>query len=78
MDPVAVHAKRIGEIAAESEVVFVVGGKKHSAIHDEQPAQVFENRHVAADFADPAQRGDPKPAWCQRPRRRELHVHRHP
>ena len=48
---------------------LVVTREQHPAVDDEQPAQMLENRHVAADFADPAQRGDPQPAGGQRPGR---------
>ena len=37
---------------------FVVTWEQHPAVDDQQPAEVFENGHVAADFADAAQRGD--------------------
>ncbi len=54
---------------------LVVGGKHHPAVDDQQPAQVLENRHVAADFADAAQRGDPQPPGGQRARRGEVYIH---
>ena len=38
---------------------LVVGREHHPAVDDQQPAEMFENRHVAADFADSTQRGDP-------------------
>ncbi|BDE13414.1 hypothetical protein Mkiyose1665_19190 [Mycobacterium kiyosense] len=44
---------------------LVVGGEHHPAIDDEQPAEMLENRHVAADFADPTERCDPQPARGQ-------------
>ncbi|GAS95345.1 uncharacterized protein RMCC_2311 [Mycolicibacterium canariasense] len=43
----------------EVDARLVVTGEQHAAIDDEQPAQVLENSHVAADFADTAERGDP-------------------
>ena len=54
---------------------LVVGGEHHSTVDDEQPAQVFENRHVAADFVDAAQRGDPQSTRGQRAGRGEVYVH---
>ena len=54
---------------------FVVAGEQHSAVHDQQPAEMLENRHVAADFADAAQRGDPQTSGDQRSRRFEIRVH---
>ena len=50
-------------------------GEQHAAVDDQQPAQMLENGHVAADFADPAQRGDPQTARGQRPRWFEFCVH---
>ena len=38
---------------------LVMRGEHHPAVDDQQPAQVFENGHVAADFADAAQCRDP-------------------
>ena len=54
---------------------LVVGGEHDPAIDDQQPAEVFEHRHIAADLADPTQRGDPQAAWGQRTRRHEFLVH---
>ncbi|BBY11130.1 hypothetical protein MMARJ_18700 [Mycobacterium marseillense] len=54
---------------------LVVGGKHHPAVDDEQPAQVLQNRHVAADFADAAKRGDPQPSSGQRAWRGEVYIH---
>ena len=48
---------------------LVVAGEQHPAVDDQQPAEMLENGHVAADFADAAQRGDPQAAGGQRPRR---------
>jgi hypothetical protein len=36
---------------------------------------MLENRHVAADFADPAQRGDPQTAGGQPTRRPKVYIH---
>ena len=47
---------------------FVVPGEQHPAVDDQQPAEMLENRHVPADFADPAKRGDPQAAGGQWPR----------
>ena len=46
---------------------LVVRREQHAAVDDQQPAQVLENGHVAADFADTAQRGDPQPAGVNGP-----------
>ncbi len=54
---------------------LVVGGEHHSAVDDEQPAHVLENRHVAADFVDAAQRSDPQPTGDQWAGRGEVYVH---
>ena len=54
---------------------LVVRREQHPAVDDQQPAQMLENGHVAADFADAAQRGDPQTARGQRPRRCEFLVH---
>jgi hypothetical protein len=51
---------------------FVVRREQHAAVDDQQPAEVLENRHVPADFADPAQGGDPQAARGQWPRWSEL------
>ena len=37
-------------------------GEEHAAVDDQQPAAVLEDRHVAADFAEAAERGDPQAA----------------
>ena len=55
---------------------LVVGGKHHPAVDDQQPAQMLENRHVAADFADSAQRGDPQTTGGQRTWRLKVYIHR--
>src|SRR5258705_3688790 len=54
---------------------FVVAGEEHPAVDDQQPAQMLENGHVAADFADSTQRSDPQSAWGHRPRWLEVFVH---
>ena len=48
---------------------LVVGGEQHTAVDDQQSAQMLENRHVAADLADSTQRGHPQPTGGQRPGR---------
>jgi hypothetical protein len=48
---------------------LVVPGEEHPAVDDQEPAEVFENGHVAADFADPAQCGHPQRTIGQRLRR---------
>ena len=37
-------------------------GEEHSAVDDQQPAAVLEDRHVAADLAEAAERGDAQAA----------------
>ena len=54
---------------------LIVRREQHPAVDDQQPAQMLENGHVAADFADTTQRGDPQSAWGQWPRRCEFFVH---
>ena len=54
---------------------LVVGGKHHPAVDDQQPAQVLENRHVAADFADSAQRGHPQTTGGERTWRLTVYIH---
>ena len=54
---------------------LVVGGKHHPAVDDQQPAQMLENRHVAADFADSAQRGHPQTTCGQRTWRLKVYIH---
>src|SRR4051812_35071120 len=54
---------------------LIVSREQHPAVHDQQPAQMLENRHVAADFADATQRCDPQSSGGQRPRWREFLVH---
>ena len=41
---------------------LVVLGEEHAAVDDEQPAGVLEDRHVAADLAEPAERDDAQAA----------------
>ena len=38
-------------------------GEEHAAVDDQQAAAVFEDRHVAADLAETAERGDPQAAF---------------
>ncbi len=54
---------------------FVVSREEHTAIHDEQFAQMLEDRHVAADFADSAQRGNSQTAGGQWLGGREFGAH---
>ena len=54
---------------------FVVSGEKHAAVDDQQPTQVLENGHIAADFADSAQRGHPQSADRERAGRVEFRIH---
>lgn len=37
-------------------------GEEHSAVDDQETASVLEDRHVPADFAEAAERGDPEAA----------------
>ena len=48
---------------------FVVAGEQHAAVDDQQSAEMLENGHVAADFADAAERGHPQATRGQWPRR---------
>ena len=48
---------------------LVVIGEQHPAVDDQQPAEMLENGHVAADLADAAQCGDTKSTRRQWPRR---------
>ena len=54
---------------------LVVAREQHPAVDDQESAEMLENRHVAADFADAAQRGHPQTPRGQRPRRFEVCVH---
>jgi hypothetical protein len=64
---------QIGQDQVDARLVVV--REQHPAVDDEQPAEMFENRHVAADFADATQRGSPQPSRGQWPRRLEVVVH---
>ena len=55
---------------------FIVPGEQHSTVDDEQPAQMLENRHIATDFADAAQRGDTQRTRGQRRGRKHRLGHR--
>ncbi len=59
----------------EVDAGLVVGGEHHPAVDDQQPAQVLEYRHIAADFADAAQRGDPQATRGQRTWWGEFYIH---
>ena len=52
--------RRSGRI--RSTAGLVVTGEHHAAVDDQQPAEMLENRYVAADLADTPQRGDPQAA----------------
>ena len=54
---------------------FVVSGEEHAAVDDQQPAQVLENGHVAADFADAPEGRHPQSAGRQRAGGREFRIH---
>ena len=54
---------------------LVVGREHHPAVDDQQPAEVLENGHVAADFADSTQRGDPQTTCGQRTRWLKVYIH---
>ena len=41
---------------------LVLLGEEHAAVDDQQAAAVLEDRHVAADLAEAAERGDPQAA----------------
>ena len=38
--------------------------EEHPAVDDQQPAAVLEDRHVAADLAEAAERDDAQAAWA--------------
>jgi len=44
---------------------LVLFGEQHPAVNDQQPSCVLEDRHVAADLAQPAQGHNPEPPWWQ-------------
>src|SRR5699024_5371520 len=46
-------------------------GEEHAAVDDQQFAAVLEDRHVATDLADPAERDDPQAVLRQLRRRAE-------
>ncbi len=48
--------------------------EKHSAVDDQQPAAVFEDRHVAADLTQAAEGGDAQAALGELRRRAELRM----
>ncbi len=48
--------------------------EEHSAVDDQQAAAVLEDRHVSADFAEAAQRGDPQAAFGERRGRAEFRM----
>ena len=47
-------------------------GEEHAAVDDQQPAVVLEDRHVAADLAEAAERDDAQAALRELRRRAEL------
>ena len=47
---------------------FVVTGEQHAAVDDQQSAEMLENGHVAADFADAAEGRHPQATRGQWPR----------
>ncbi len=49
-------------------------GEEHSAVDDQQATAVLEDRHVSADLAEAAERGDPQGALRERRRRAEFRV----
>ena len=49
-------------------------GEEHPAVDDQQAAAVLEDRHVAADFAETAERGDAQAALGERRRRAEFRM----
>jgi hypothetical protein len=59
----------------EVDAGLVVAGEQHAAVDDQQSAQMLENRHVAADFTDPAERGNPQSTRTQGTRRGEVYIH---
>ena len=49
-------------------------GEEHAAVDDQQPAAVLEDRHVAADLAEAAERGDAQAALRELRRGAEFRV----
>ena len=60
----------VGEVGQDQvDARVVVLGEQHPAVDDEQPAVVLEDRHVATDLAEAAERDDAQAAlrqlgWC--------------
>ena len=50
--------REVGEDDVDPRLVLV--GEEHPAVDDEQPPGVLEDRHVAADLAEAAERDDPQ------------------
>ena len=59
----------------EVDTGLVVAGEEHPAVDDEQSSQMLENRHVAADFTDAAESGDPQRTRNEWTGRLEVFVH---
>ena len=56
-----------GEVGQDHvDAGLVLLGEEHAAVDDEQPAGVLEDRHVAADLTQAAQRDDPQAVARQR------------
>ena len=64
-----------GEVGQDHvDAGLVLLGEQHAAVDDEQPPGVLEDRHVAPDLTEPAERHDPKAALGQRRRGAELRM----
>ncbi len=72
LDPVEAvpDGLEVGEDQVDARVVLL--REEDAAVHDEQPALVLEDGHVAADLAQPAQRDDAHGAVGERAGRGEL------
>jgi hypothetical protein len=74
VEPVGDGAE-IGEDQVDAGLVVL--REQHAAVDDEQPALVLEDRHVAPDGAEPAQRDDAQSVRRQLRRRTERGLVRH-
>ena len=66
---------QVAEVGQDQVDAGLLGlGEQHAAVDDEQPAAVLEDRHVAADLADAAERDDAQATVGQWRWRAELRV----
>ncbi|GAA3493095.1 hypothetical protein GCM10019016_001940 [Streptomyces prasinosporus] len=64
--------REVGQDQVDSGLLLL--GEEHSAVDDQQTASVLEDRHVAADLAEAAERGDPQAAFGKRRGRAEFRM----